>query len=525
MEKCLSDAFDQGITVTEMAAMDQPIDVLRETTAAFVGRALRGPLNEPILLSGFGEFRRRFGDVWSRSSLGPAVQQFFANGGKRLYVVRVANNARGALICLPAEGSALVLRALEPGSTERIRAAVDYDGIDEDNDELFNLTLQRINPLTGLVLDQEFFQAVSYREGSDHFVADVLTTSGMVRVDRPLPTHRPVMSSGPKLPFGSSYVEQTQEGADGHELSDYDLIGAMLHQEGLFALDKIDSFDILYLPPPGKHRDLGPTSILAAERYCRRRSAMLVIDPPATWRSPEEAVSGVRDAGLASPNIVSYFPRMRQRDVADSAPRAAGAALAGLLCKTDRQHGAWQPMELPGVSFNRALLPEREVDEEQTYNLQRHGINVIAPGPGGAARVLGSVTLSRGSNTHRRFSSLPVRRLCLRILKTIEEATRWAVFEPGNDRLAKRIRSQVSAYLSCLADLGAFEDEDFIVECDAGLHKLADAAVPGFAIFVAFHPLGCPEPVSFTLHQSAAGCRVASTAFAPASQGQQSKAI
>ena len=62
------------------------------------------------------------------------------------------------MLCLPASGSALVLRAVEPGSTEFIRTAVDYDGIDEDNDDLFNLTLQRVNPSTGLVIDQEFFQ-------------------------------------------------------------------------------------------------------------------------------------------------------------------------------------------------------------------------------------------------------------------------------------------------------------------------------------------------------------------------------
>jgi len=130
----LPDAVDRGITVTEIAAMDQPIDVAPETTVAFVGRALRGPLNTPVLVGNFGEFRRRFGDVWGRSSLGPAVKQFFDHGGKRLYVIRVANNARGAMLCLPAKDSALVLRSLEPGSTEFIRAAVDYDGVNDDNE-------------------------------------------------------------------------------------------------------------------------------------------------------------------------------------------------------------------------------------------------------------------------------------------------------------------------------------------------------------------------------------------------------
>ena len=187
----MSEAVDRGITVTEIASMDQPIDVCPETTVAFVGRALRGPLNTPVLVENFGEFRRRFGDVWGRSSLGPAAKQFFGHGGKRLYIVRVANNARAAMLCLPASGSALVLRAVEPGSTEAIRAAIDYDGIGDDVDELFNLTLQRVNPGTGLVIDQEFFRKLSWKEAADSFAADVLLNSEIARVEHPYPTHRP----------------------------------------------------------------------------------------------------------------------------------------------------------------------------------------------------------------------------------------------------------------------------------------------------------------------------------------------
>jgi len=521
----LSDAADRGITVTEMAAMDQPIDVLRETTAAFVGRALRGPLNEPVLLRSFGDFRRRFGDVWSRSSLGPAVQQFFEHGGKQLYVVRVANNARGAMICLPASGSALVLRALEPGSTERVRAAIDFDGIDADNDELFNLTMQRIDPVTDLVMDQEFFRKVSYKEDSNQFVGDALLTSSMVRIDAPLPTHRPESSAEPHVPFDGSYVEHSQEGADGQELSDYDLVGSQQHQAGIFAMDKVARFDLMYLPPPGKHRNLGATTVLAAERYCRSRGAMLVVDPPENWLSAADAIAGIRDLGLASPNLVGYYPRMRQRDSADGYSRVAGGALAGLMCKLDRTYGVWHDLEQQDLAFSRSLTPAVNVTEEQLPSLFRAGLNVIANGPAGQSKLLGSVTLRRDSEARRQFASLPVRRLCLQILKTVEEATRWAVFEPESMRLADRIRAQVTAYLSCLTDLGAFSDENFFVECDAGLRKREPGVEHGFAIFMAFHPLACDEPVSFTLHQTAAGCRVASSAFAPNSAALETQTI
>ena len=124
-EKVLSDVIGRGITVTELAAKDQPVDLTPHTTAAFLGRTLRGPLNTPVLLHDVGEFRRRFGGVRTDAGLGPAVRDFFEHGGRRLYVVRVANGARGALIRLPGTGGTMALRALEPGSAECLRAAVD----------------------------------------------------------------------------------------------------------------------------------------------------------------------------------------------------------------------------------------------------------------------------------------------------------------------------------------------------------------------------------------------------------------
>jgi phage tail sheath protein FI len=511
----LSDAVDRGITVTEIAAMGQPIDATPETTAAFVGRALRGPLNTPVLIHTFGEFRLRFGKTWSRSSLGPAVKQFFDHGGRNLYVVRVANNARGAMICLPASGSALVLRAQEPGSTECVRAAVDYDGIDADNDELFNLTLQRVDPDTRLVIDQEVYRKLSHREASASFVTDVLLTSSMVRVQKPYPTHRPEVTVPDDASTAAAYVGHAQDGTDGQELSDYDLVGSRPDCRGLFALDQVDQFDILYLPPPGKGIDLGPAAVLAAERYCRSRGAMLVVDPPAGVETAESMLSEVRQRGYASPNMVGYFPRIALRKDSDAAPRAAGGVIAGLLCKLDRQYGPWQSLDQRGLGLSRDHVPAVVLDDEDSQILAREGINVIVPGPAGRARVRGSATMARGSEMQRPLSSLAVRRLCLRIVNSIDRATRWAVFEPVDEGLARRIRGQVFAFLSALTDMGAFATESIDVQCDAGLRGAPAGAGAGVSILIAFQPHGCEKPITLTLHQSTRGFRVASTAFAP----------
>ena len=509
----MSDAVDHGITVTEIAAMDQPIDVCPETTAAFVGRALRGPLNSPILVSNFGEFRRRFGDVWARSSLGPAAKQFFEHGGKRLYVVRVANNARGAMLCLPASGSALVLRAVEPGSTEFIRAAVDFDGIDDDDEDLFNLTLQRISPSTGTLIDQEFFKKLSWEEGSASFVVDELLASTMARVEHPYPTHRPERTTTAGRSYESSYVDHTQTGTDGTELSDYDLIGSRCERSGLFALEQIEQFDLLYLPPPGKGKDLGPAAVLAAELYGRERGSMLVIDPSPEWATAESAINAVRDLGYASPNLLGYYPRVRECGSDDDLTRPVGGALCGLLCKQDRSYGPWQSLDQQGLGLHRRMRPEHELDDEDEYLLTRAGLNAIVPGPFGKARAKGSVTMGRGSEVNARFVKLPVRRFCLQIINTITKATRWAVFETADSDLADRLRGQILTYLDCLNDLGAFANDDFIVQCDAGVSNRSDSEEHGITILLVFHPVGCDEPISLTLHQTASGFRVGSTAF------------
>lgn len=495
--------------------MGDAIGVDVETIAAFVGRALRGPLNQPVPIGNFADFRRRFGGVWHRSSLGPAIEQFFEHGGRRAYVVRVANNARGAMICIPAHHGVLVLRALEPGSTERIRAAIDYDGISGDDRERFNLTLQRLAPENGLIVDQEIYLRLSCRPHDRSYIGTALASSELATPQLPLPAGRPLPTTDPGNRLDPGYVGHVQPGNDGSGLMDYDLVGSAAAGTGLFALDQVDRFDLLYLPQPGRNRDVGPAAILAAELYCRRRSAMLIMDPPAAWQTAADAVAGVRDAGYASPNMLTYFPRLATRAGEDSAPRGAGGAIAGLICKLDRRHGAWQALDRPELTFSRSLVPAVEVGSDATAQLVREGINVVSGRPNGPAMLRGSVTLARNSQLSRQFGRLPDRRLCLVITKAIERATRWAVFEPNEPRLAERIQAQIHAYLCGLADAGAFADDRFVVLCDAGLY--ADAVDPrrGITILLAFRPAGAQQTISLTLHQTVSGCRVATTAFAP----------
>jgi len=488
--------------------MDQPIGAPAETTAAFVGRALRGPLDTPVLVQSFAEFRRRFGGFWPGSSLGSAAEQFFSHGGKQVYVIRVANNARGAMICLPALHGVLVLRAVEPGSTEMVRAAVDYDGISSENDTLFNLTLQRVASDSGLILDQEIYRRLSCEAGKENNAADVLLGSSLVRVQGTAPENRP-------MPTDADYVGHAQSGTDGLAISDYDLIGSASRGTGMFALNRVEQFDLLYMPPPELGRVPGPAAVLAAELYCRKRSAMLILDPPDSWATAGDAVQGVRADGYANQDVLSYFPRVIERDDDTCMPRAVGGAIAGLLSKLDRTNGPWEDLDQRGFALNRNLIPAVHIDSDDAHLLVKEGLNVIVGHAPGGTMMCGSVTLAHGTQVGDEFARLTTRRLCLMITKTIDRATRWAVFEQHTSAVSESIVNQVHSFMCALSDYGAFENDHFLVQCDAGLRRQPVDPDRGITIMLAFHPAGSDETVSLTLHQSVSGCRVSTTAFAP----------
>lgn len=90
------------------------------STAGFVGMAVRGAITgQPVLLTSFADYQRRFGGYLSDIEFGAyrflpnCVEQFFINGGSRCYVMRVA--PEDAVIAKSAEGP-VVVQAKNPGA-------------------------------------------------------------------------------------------------------------------------------------------------------------------------------------------------------------------------------------------------------------------------------------------------------------------------------------------------------------------------------------------------------------------------
>src|SRR5947199_10083579 len=79
-----------GIFVEEVPTGMRTIDRVSTSVTAFVGAASRGRSYRAVRINSFRKFEQRFGGLVSNYDLGYAVQQFFLNGGKDAWVMRVA---------------------------------------------------------------------------------------------------------------------------------------------------------------------------------------------------------------------------------------------------------------------------------------------------------------------------------------------------------------------------------------------------------------------------------------------------
>ncbi len=429
---------------------EEVIPLVAATVVAFIGRTERGPLNEPVAIRSFEDYRRIFGGHSGFSFVSFAVQHFFLHGGDSAVVVRVANRATRATIDIPAGRETLRLQARQPGGRELLRVSIDYDRV-ERAPAKFNLVVQRLNRLgSELVADQELFEALSMDPTDERFVVDALHDSELVRLVGPLPKYRPdaTRPTFPGQPI--PYINVTGAGSDGDELTDYDIIGSNSEGTGLFALDRCPQVDFICVPSqPG--RDIGSTSFLAATRYCERRRALLIWDPPWSWSTVDAAMLGLRGSGQLSRHALTYFPRVRARG--DIGRHVAGmpacGVVAGMLARCDRR-GVWHDMPPVDTTLKGSLAPVVDIGLKQAATLQRMGANTFVRLQPGIAALQGNVSFAGGTAIEALAQDLSVERLTAFVLRSIEQHTRWVFAAQRTPELAAALERQVWIFLARL---------------------------------------------------------------------------
>lgn len=482
-----------GIELEQQSRDSHAIERVSTGVTAFVGRTLKGPVDQVIAVDSFGEFQQRFGGLWQPSTLSYAVEQFFENGGRRALIVRVVNGARPPTVTLPAGPERLRLVAVNPGSREYLRASVDYDGLGGAERDRFNLVVQRVRAAgSELVEDQEIYRRVSVLPTSGRYVADVLLQSRLVRLTDHPPTQRPDRSAGGPGGVAVGYTLSNPDGDDGGPLTDYDIIGAASAATGLFALQGAPRFNLLCIPPLTRERDVGLSTLLVAARLCREQQALLLVDPPSSWTSAQEALDALRAWPFRSENALMYYPRVQAFDRLRGRIETFGScgAAAGMIARADETWPVWTAVESEEAVLRPGLRPAVAVSESERARLAQAGVNTLLSVRGGTRTGVSPRTLSAGAGGVSDWKYLSARRLALFVAASIQDGTRWVVFEHGGPSTWQRAAAQVESFLATLAAQGAFpgpaSDESYFVIADERVNRPQTLAEGKFNLLFGF---------------------------------------
>jgi Bacteriophage tail sheath protein len=499
-----------GVYIEELPSGVRTITGVATSITAFIGRALRGPSNEPVRVQNFAEFERQFGGLWIESTLGYAVAHFFSNGGGDALIVRVHSGATKAALTI--DGFKFT-GANEGKWGQGLRVRIEHPPGSPNT--LFNLLIRD----TGTGVTERFLNVTTVETDARYVKRVLKQQSKLVQLEDPtVPATRPTPNgtapSGqdPLTVDASSTAFGTDDGGDGVAISDSNISLAALEatKQGLWALEKADLFNLLCIPPPTHQGDLSKQTRDEAAKYCKKRRALYVVDPLRGWADHTAAV-GMDDTFMTrNENAALFFPLLRAFDplregqIGDFAPCGA---VAGVFARTDVTRGVWKaPAGMEATLTGVAELTVKLTDGENGQ-LNPIAINCLRSFPVIGRVVWGSRTLQGADQLASQWKYIPVRRLALYIEESLFRGTQWVVFEPNDEPLWAQIRLNIGAFMQTLFRQGAFQgatpSDAYFVKCSSETTTQTDIDNGVVNIIVGYAPLKPAEFVVIKIQQIA----------------------
>lgn len=471
-----------GVFVQEVS-LPQSVNVLDNSTAvaAFVGSLSKGPVTAPVLVSSWSDFVKTFGGLNDSYPTTWAAYNFFANGGRQLYVKRVVGVGAtpGTLTITDGADPAadvFTINAVNPGTW-----ASDYSVqiVPAGGPNRFGLVVYLATTQNGVVtnIPVESYTDLSMDPNDRYYFFSVVNSqSSLIKI---LTTGLDIT----KTPYtGASTPSQLASGANGATPVRQDYATAWT------SFDSIGSSLVLYAPdaPYAASDELcaqihGDSAVYAASR----QDCFVVVDTP-SGMTVNEARAQIDStvavfAGDTSGNIVAaYYPWVNIPDTTkvQGATRlqAPGAAVVGQYLATDASRG---PAKTPAGLNNKIALAV-STDHQFTnaeldaINTASFPINAIRQVPGAGIVIMGGRTLD--SNPNNKY--INIRRSLIYIEKQIQDLSAFAVFENNDSRLWLQLRTTIGTFLlNYWKDgglRGGSSDQAYFVKCDETTTSFAD---------------------------------------------------
>jgi phage tail sheath protein FI len=295
-----------------------------------------------------------------------------------------------------------------------------------------------------------------------------------------------------------------------------ELIGDPLAFTGIYALAKVDMFNLLSIPeaaralpgdPNAADTNINPVEIYsAAIALCDQRRAMLLMDPPPNVNTVAGAVDWKSNTiGVVDPNGAAFFPRLRLADALNNGQLrtfAPSGVVAGVYANTDATRGVWKAPAGIGATLSGVQNMTYQLNDQENGALNPLGLNCFRTFPLYGPVLWGARTLVGADAMANQWKYVPVRRTALFLEESLYRGTKWVVFEPNDEPLWAAIRLNVGSFMDSLFKKGAFQgvtaDQAYFVKCDSETTTQNDIDQGIVNILVGFAPL---KPAEFVVIQ------------------------
>lgn len=404
-----------------------------DSLGAFIGANDRGPTT-PTLVTSWSDYVNKFGswNTIATNTLPIAVYMFFSNGGSKAYVTRVVNTAVKAT-------RTFTDRAGTPVNTLSLTAV--NEGTWGNN----------VNISISDSLTTGYFDVVVYYGGNtDAYIVEKFTDLSMSAIDS-----RYVLSV---INNSSAYVVASDLGSATTGASRNPSVGtnqSLSTGTNGSAITSITSYSVFDTIKQSLILNVAgftdASTVNAAISYAAaREDVFVVIDGLVDTVANQLILSA---SYTPSSYAAVYYPRITIADPtlgvggATGAARivGAGGALVGLYSATDASRGVFKaPAGLQARLAGAVSVPILTNAELDTLNSAAAPVNAIKFVSGSGIVVMGSKTLKPGYVDRY----VPVRRTLIYLRKALTDLTEFAIFEPNDTALWRRLDSTVSSFLT-----------------------------------------------------------------------------
>jgi phage tail sheath protein FI len=279
-------------------------------------------------------------------------------------------------------------------------------------------------------------------------------------------------------------------------------------QTGIYALEKINSFNIICIPPPSREKDIGKSVIRSAANYCEERLALLLIDSPRSWKTLQNAVSDLSNPalniGTNSFHAAIFYPRILKSNplspgkIDEFAP---SGMIAGVISRLDKKKGVWNSTSGSDAEIKSKVKLSKPLSDTELNLLVSLGCNCLKSMPPDERIVIwGGRTLQGKDILSSEWKYIPVHRLGMYIEDSVYKGTLWVVNEPNDERLWSKIRINVKEFMHKLYMQGAIKGnepkEAYFVKCDSETTTENDKKDGKVNFWIGFAPL---KPAEFII--------------------------